>query len=177
MKYVKPVKLYEAFFKQSLQWKKNLDLLCPLMAMNISERRVSFARTLHCKTIVYIGAVARNDNNMGPVLIGLQKCISDLKPKGLIVGYPKFLSKEKPNGEEINIFIDYLRHTGLFEGLKYTYWHKHIPKEKKVSLFRFQPNFDDAPMNLLKAYLDCFRMEVGAAKLYGDYKKIRSEDI
>ncbi|TXG69610.1 hypothetical protein EZV62_004545 [Acer yangbiense] len=97
MKYVKPVKLYEAVFKQSLRWKKGPDFLSPLMALNISERRVSFARTLHFEIIVYIGTVARNDNNMGPVLIGLQKCISMLKPKGLIVGYPRFLSGEKPN--------------------------------------------------------------------------------
>ena len=56
MKYVKPVKLYEALFKQSLRWKKNPDSeIRPLMAMNISERSVSFARTLHCTTIVNTG--------------------------------------------------------------------------------------------------------------------------
>ncbi|KAK2660552.1 hypothetical protein Ddye_007085 [Dipteronia dyeriana] len=135
MKYVKPVKLYESLFKRSLRLKENPDLIPPLMAMNIDEDDVSFAHALHCKTVTHLGTVRMNDNNMRPVLVFLQKLVSILNPKYLIVGYPFFDSMYKPNAEETQNFIDYLRKSGLFEGLKYTYWDKHLtPKEKENNL-------------------------------------------
>ncbi|KAI9200496.1 hypothetical protein LWI28_009040 [Acer negundo] len=158
MKYLKPVKLYESLFKRSLRLKENPDLIPPLMAMNIDEDDVSFAHTLHCKTVTYLGTVRMNDNNMRPVLVCLQKLVSILKPKCLIVGYPTFDSIYKPNEKEINLtYLPYLcRHS----------------KDN----FYLQSNFNDSSLNILKTYLSYFRMDVAAAKLYGNYN-IRWEDI
>ncbi|KAK0599069.1 hypothetical protein LWI29_002040 [Acer saccharum] len=193
MKFVKPLNLYELVLKKSLKTKHSSPC-SSFLAMNVGTDSVSLAHSsldytthssLDYTTAIYGGTIqiAKSEEFM-PIMVRMfQNVIKAIKAEGLIVGYPYISFKEKPNGAEIENFIDKLDKTGKFGGLKYTYWSKnleskiHLKDARELCVYpnAMGPCFYDPATKILQGYLNCVRMAVADAKLFEDAKLLEDE--
>ncbi|KAI9186884.1 hypothetical protein LWI28_021893 [Acer negundo] len=114
MKFVKPLNL----FKELLRIEPSR---CGrLLGLYIKDKHVDLAMSdpdninaVPLSTVL----IAKSEEFM-PIMVRMfQNVIKAIKPEGIIVGYPYISFKAKPNGAEIENFIDRLDKTGKFKGL------------------------------------------------------------
>ncbi|KAK3200784.1 hypothetical protein Dsin_024199 [Dipteronia sinensis] len=135
-----------------------------LSAMYVGEDNVSFAssRSDHnytlAESVCCLPGLEKNVYILAPLI---KNVIGNKLTEGLIVAYPSIRIKERPESEEIKIFIDQLNKMGKFKGLKYTYWYTRRAIKAHGAMECFD---DDSATDLLQGYLNCGRMMVTAAK-------------
>ncbi|KAK1583303.1 hypothetical protein Q3G72_022609 [Acer saccharum] len=136
MKYLKPLKLYEeSFFNKKII---PAGAGYGLLALDIHEEKVTLAFTNHIFPFSKSLSSLSRRKSIDFMAFTLKYEMAHKNLGGIVAGSSCIENKWKTDVGQAKKLIDGLRQTGLFKGLKYTYWdRKLISRDMEISRASF----------------------------------------
>ncbi|KAL5824311.1 hypothetical protein ACOSQ3_020374 [Xanthoceras sorbifolium] len=176
MKYVKPLQLYHQFAKDVVK-RKDPSEFRGLLGLHVDNKYVRVAVTntvmrfderkrtiITAKSVNVLPRIFTIDS-----MTKLLTLIKHVRAIGFVFSHPDIKLMDISDGAHPKFFIDYLRKTGKFKGLKYTYWNMAFMSKQTDFVLKHHLRFISEQLNLPAAVSVEILQKFAAANVLQDY--------